>query len=1022
MLPPFDGFVGGNYSPTFSNTSNYPYARLLNDQGGQFAQLLWYDRMGRVILTQNTKQREYKRIAYSYSLYDALGRVIEVGKKTENIDTANNFNKIFGDTIMGFYNPNVISPSKFLAWIKDNTGPRTEVSHNYYDVQDILPTKVITQQEIRNRIATATYADTLWSDSTKYDNATHYSYDVHGNVKTLIQDDSIPNIAGQRYKRTDYQFDLISNKINEVDYQSGCIDQYHTVYQFDAENRVTQVQTSKDSSLWDNDANYFYYAHGPLARVEMGDQQVQGMDYAYTLQGWFKGVNSDLLDSNRDMGHDGFQASGNLNRYFARDAMGYTLKYFKGQVTAGIFGDYDAIDKNAWNNYVSRFEAYDYRSDLMSSRHDIFNGDITAMVTDIQKPTEYTSNTIQPTPLPQGTAFIYDQLDRLVDVKAYQNLDTDNIWEHGSTYRGLYHNWLSYDANGNIQTQKRGDQFGNVLDSLSYDYNVQGGRTLQNRLYNVNNNVNITGSMPNNGTFNSTQSTINQTNNYRYTVLGELAKDISGEIDTIIWTNSGKIWKLKKHNGDSLICSYDVSGNRVMEEYKPLTGDAVNTYYVYNPKGHIIAIYLKQIIGHTMSFTLSERDILGSGNKLGSENTPIQLIGAVSSLQIDTDNRYLGFKQYELVNHIGNILCVVSDRKIPRPDNPTTPTRVEHYEADVSSTNDYYAYGMFMLGRTFFSAKDRFGYQNSLKEDSVYGKGNLYFTKFRDLDTRLGRWLSQDPKKELNQNLSPYVSMKNNPISIIDLLGDVFQAANDKASQQDVQSVVQPENQKYLKFDEKGIVSLDFGKMSKEDVSDLLSKDKGLDLINNLVNAKDDKGKDMVFFYECGDKSTGVARQDAPDAGIKKGQAIQLNYGKDENNNQSYEIVNLSVTPRNVNGGLGTADAAPPNDYAGYVRIAPGTFYLTKDESTAENRASTVYHELMENYARTVLKMPYIDPNSVNSNAKGAGAYTNPKTGVPYGGAHNHAVQMEGNTYGNPNPGSADHFIHESRPAPTQKK
>lgn len=51
-----------------------------------------------------------------------------------------------------------------------------------------------------------------------------------------------------------------------------------------------------------------YYPHGPLARVEYGnaDNKVQGIDYAYTLQGWIKGINSTTLDSLRDMGKDGY--------------------------------------------------------------------------------------------------------------------------------------------------------------------------------------------------------------------------------------------------------------------------------------------------------------------------------------------------------------------------------------------------------------------------------------------------------------------------------------------------------------------------------------------------------------------------------------------------------------------------------------------------------------------------------------------------------------------------------------------
>ena len=42
-----------------------------------------------------------------------------------------------------------------------------------------------------------------------------------------------------------------------------------------------------------------------MARSLLGQYKVQGMDYAYTLHGWIKGVNSGLLDPDWDMGEDG---------------------------------------------------------------------------------------------------------------------------------------------------------------------------------------------------------------------------------------------------------------------------------------------------------------------------------------------------------------------------------------------------------------------------------------------------------------------------------------------------------------------------------------------------------------------------------------------------------------------------------------------------------------------------------------------------------------------------------------------
>ncbi len=721
-------------------------------------------------MAQNTRQHNFKRPAYSYNLFDQLGRLIEVGQKTENSD-ATTFNTIFGDTVMGFYNPNVINPGKFLSWIKDNTGPRTEVIHNYFDVQDILPPNILVQQQLRNRVASITYADTLRNDSTKYGNAKYYSYDIGGRVNTFIQDDSVQGVSGQRYKQLDYNYDFVSGNINELDYENGNLDQYHQKFEFDADNRVTSVYTSKDSIMWDNDADYFYYAHEQLARVEIGDQKVQGVDYAYTLHGWPKGLNSDLLDSNRDMGHDGLQVPGNLNKCFARDAMGYTLKYFT--------GDYDAINRNVWNDNVSRFEAYDYHSDLMNVRHDLFNGNITAVVTDIQQPITYSqTNTSQQTPvtLPQGESYNYDQLDRLIDMKAFHNIDTNNIWGVGSTYIGMYHNWLTYDENGNILTQKRADQLGNVFDSLTYRYNIEGNRTLQNRLYHVNNAISgtidgITNNIRDEGVFDTAEAMLNQKNNYRYNALGELAKDTIGGIDTIIWTSTfDKVWKIKKYNGDSIIFTYDGQGNKITKEFKPVAGYPIIDYYINDPNGKILAVYKLKFntTDNTLNYTLSEREIYGSA-RIGSEKTPVQLIGAPPITQIDTFSRYLGNKEYEMDNYLGNIVTVIRDRKIPIPD--PSLYLVDHYEADILSSDDYYPFGMDEPARNFNTSKYRFAFGGMEHTDEIYGLDNCYDFDKRTYDPRLGRYLSLDPLMKNFAWQSPYNYANNNPIYNIDPSG-----------------------------------------------------------------------------------------------------------------------------------------------------------------------------------------------------------------------------------------------------------
>ena len=55
-------------------------------------------------------------------------------------------------------------------------------------------------------------------------------------------------------------------------------------------------------------------------------------------------------------------------------------------------------------------------------------------------------------------------------------------------------------------------------------------------------------------------------------------------------------------------------------------------------------------------------------------------------------------------------------------------------------------------------------------DKEIRGDGNSYTTTFRQLDPRLGRWMTLDPVFQAHQ--SPYNSMDNNPILLNDPLGD----------------------------------------------------------------------------------------------------------------------------------------------------------------------------------------------------------------------------------------------------------
>ena len=126
---------------------------------------------------------------------------------------------------------------------------------------------------------------------------------------------------------------------------------------------------------------------------------------------------------------------------------------------------------------------------------------------------------------------------------------------------------------------------------------------------------------------------------------------------------------------------------------------------------------------------------------------------------------------YELTNHLGNVLTVVSDRKIAVETTPGSGI-VDHFIADIVSSTDYYAFGSPMNGRQFNSNASVNGFNGMRKDDEIAGSGNDYDFGARIYDSRLGRFLTTDPAKSGFPFESPYVFAGNTPIQAIDVNGE----------------------------------------------------------------------------------------------------------------------------------------------------------------------------------------------------------------------------------------------------------
>ena len=752
----------------------------------------WYDRLGRLAISQNAKQATNNQ--YSYTLYDSIGRITEVGQLSNTVAMDDSISR---------------RDDRLIYWIGNCTN-REQITRTVYDVQYTPINTSLNAQNLRNRVSYTAYYNNISDTSAGGQaSATFYSYDIHGNVDTLLQDyNGISKMAahGNRFKKITYQYDLISGKVNSVAYQPNQADAFYHSYLYDAENRLTNVLTSHDSINWDNDAYYSYYKHGPLANTITGQLQVQSSTNVYTLQGWIKAVNPtvamfggakgngiDTGNTNCGSGYavdtllvnariapnpnqyiarkrielrDGFRTADNDNvlvyindtlstchsdptgngpiiggsqnasngSLVARDAYSYALNYYS-----------DSLGGSDYTGIAATPSCQLIPTQLGSSFRSLYNGNISSMGVNIPK---------------LGDAMVYnykyDQLNRLTVMDAYTA---------SSNFTGLsatdnYKERVGYDANGNILRYFRNGTTTNgsplAMDSLTYKYKMG-----TNQLDHVHDAVPAT---------NYSVDIDNQdTLNYTYDNIGNLTSDVKEGIDNIYWTVYGKIDSIHKTSGVTIKYRYDASGNRI---YKVVHTATNNNYtsYVRDASGNVMSVYIATDTANSGHLMQSEVDLYGS-NRLGVWYANIDV--DVTNSPNDPNGYWAGLvrgkKAYELNNHLGNNLVTISDKKIPYSVDGTT---IDHYEADVITATDYYPFGMAIPNRTFSNGTQyRYGF-NGKEKDKDITEGD-YDYGARIYDGRICRWLSMDAFANKYPDVSPYVFALNSPIMAKDPDGNV---------------------------------------------------------------------------------------------------------------------------------------------------------------------------------------------------------------------------------------------------------
>ncbi|OYU82955.1 MAG: hypothetical protein CFE24_13515 [Flavobacterium sp. BFFFF2] len=292
----------------------------------------------------------------------------------------------------------------------------------------------------------------------------------------------------------------------------------------------------------------------------------------------------------------------------------------------------------------------------------------------------------------QFNLYHYDQLNRIFDMFTYKARSTDQQMNYQPSYQANY----SYDANGNLQTLNRwahrrsdpNDQSSDIvvdqMDALNYTYN----NPLNNRLTHVDDDI------PN-GVFGNDLDD-QDPDNYVYDAIGQLREDVKEGLK-ISWRVDGKVAGIEKADGTNITFVYDGLGNRVLKRNTSSgeLGSNIATHYSRDAQGNVMAVYehgiskgkiklftnlprelVDQLGGIEQNiYSLKEHHIYGS-SRLGMQTYDYYL-------QPNNPHRYVGDKRYELSNHLGNVLGVVTDRK---PVNSKTKIRFQPIGEDLYTT------------------------------------------------------------------------------------------------------------------------------------------------------------------------------------------------------------------------------------------------------------------------------------------------------------------------------------------------
>ncbi|MFT6948306.1 MAG: RHS repeat-associated protein [Vicingaceae bacterium] len=235
---------------------------------------------------------------------------------------------------------------------------------------------------------------------------------------------------------------------------------------------------------------------------------------------------------------------------------------------------------------------------------------------------------------------------------------------------------------------------------------------------------------------------------------------------------------------------------------------------------------------------------------------------------------------------------------------------------------------MQMPGRGFTSGDGyRYGFNGMERDDEVSGSGNSYDFGARIYDSRIGRWLTNDPYAKKYPSLSPYTAFGNNPIYYIDPSGETLRVAgssktNIETAKLDMIGLLPPPKEggvdysTFLTVGDKGVVEFNITKAQAE-----ASGDVGVEYLYKITTSP------SHFTYSVEDELQ-VFDMKSLKPMVKK------------------KIANFTLTDK-TKGGVPSNQKPIRIGVDGVLNI-PKNLVTINEDGSIEDRRSTVLHEIIE--------------------------------------------------------------------------